>query len=32
MRNPVSRGYDPERLDRELRFPMPPVPRFANGK
>jgi NAD(P)H dehydrogenase (quinone) len=29
MRNPVSPGYNLERLDRELRFPMPPVPRLA---
>ena len=26
---PVRAGYDPERLDRELRFPMPPAPRLA---
>jgi NAD(P)H dehydrogenase (quinone) len=26
---PVSPGYNPERLDRELRFPMPPAPRLA---
>jgi uncharacterized protein YbjT (DUF2867 family) len=29
MLTPVSPGYDPERLAGELRFPMPPVPRFA---
>ncbi len=29
MLTPVSPGYNPERLDRELRFPMPPVPRLA---
>jgi hypothetical protein len=29
MRNPLSRGYNPGRLDRELRFPKPPVPRLA---
>jgi hypothetical protein len=26
---PVRAGYDPERLGRELRFPMPPTPRLA---
>jgi hypothetical protein len=29
MRTPISLGYNPERLDRELRFPIPPVPRLA---
>jgi hypothetical protein len=29
MRNPLSPGYNPERLDRELRFPKPPAPRLA---
>ncbi len=29
MRTPLRRGYNPERLDRELRFPMPPAPRLA---
>jgi NAD(P)H dehydrogenase (quinone) len=29
MRTPLSLGYNPERLDRELRFPMPPAPRLA---
>jgi uncharacterized protein YbjT (DUF2867 family) len=29
MRNPLSRGYNLERLDRELRFPKPPAPRLA---
>jgi len=29
MRTPVSAGYHPERLERELRFPMPPAPRLA---
>lgn len=29
MRNPLSPGYNPERLDRELRFPKPPEPRLA---
>jgi NAD(P)H dehydrogenase (quinone) len=29
MRNPLGPGYDPERLDRQLRIPNPPVPRLA---
>jgi NAD(P)H dehydrogenase (quinone) len=29
MRNPLRRGYNPRRLDRELRFPKPPLPRLA---
>jgi NAD(P)H dehydrogenase (quinone) len=29
MRTPMVRGYNPERLDRELRLPMPPSPRLA---
>lgn len=29
MTDPLSRGYNPERLDRELRFPAPPLPRLA---
>ena len=29
MRNPLSPGYNPERLDRELRFPVPAAPRLA---
>lgn len=29
MRNPLSPGYNPERLERELRFPKPPEPRLA---
>jgi NAD(P)H dehydrogenase (quinone) len=29
MRTPVRVGYNPERLERELRFPMPPAPRLA---
>lgn len=29
MRNPLSPGYNPERLDRELRFPKPPAPHLA---
>jgi uncharacterized protein YbjT (DUF2867 family) len=29
MRNPLGPGYNPDRLDRELRFPIPPVPRLA---
>ena len=29
MRNPFTPGYNPERLDRELRFPKPPVPRLG---
>jgi uncharacterized protein YbjT (DUF2867 family) len=29
MRTPVSPGYNPERLDRELHFPVPPAPRLA---
>src|SRR5262249_1346835 len=31
MRNPLSPGYGPERLDRELRLPEPPAPRLAMG-
>jgi len=31
MRNPLRPGYNPERLDRELRFPEPPAPRLAMG-
>jgi len=26
MRTPIMPGYNPERLERELRYPMPPVP------
>ncbi|MGH9739051.1 MAG: NmrA family NAD(P)-binding protein [Candidatus Acidiferrales bacterium] len=29
MRNPLSPGYNPERLDRELRIPKPPAPHLA---
>ena len=29
MRTPLRTGYNPERFDRELRFPKPPAPRFA---
>jgi len=29
MRTPLSTGYNPERLDRELRFPKPPAPSLA---
>ena len=29
MRNPVAPGYNTERLERELRFPVPPAPRLA---
>jgi uncharacterized protein YbjT (DUF2867 family) len=29
MRSPLSPGYNPERLDRELRLPEPPAPRLA---
>ena len=29
MRTPLIPGYNPERLDRELRFPRPAVPRLA---
>jgi len=29
MRTPLSTGYNPERLDRELRFPKPPAPNLA---
>ena len=29
MSDPLRRGYNPERLDRELRFPAPPLPRLA---
>jgi NAD(P)H dehydrogenase (quinone) len=29
MLNPFTPGYNPNRLDRELRFPQPPVPRLA---
>jgi NAD(P)H dehydrogenase (quinone) len=29
MRNPFSPGYNPERLERELRYPKPPAPRPA---
>jgi uncharacterized protein YbjT (DUF2867 family) len=29
MRDPLAPGYNPKRLDRELRFPKPPVPRLA---
>jgi NAD(P)H dehydrogenase (quinone) len=29
MSTPMSPGYHPERLDRELRSPTPPVPRLA---
>jgi len=31
MRNPLTPGYNPERLDRELRLPEPPAPRLAMG-
>src|ERR1700730_11902985 len=29
MLTPLSTGYNPERLDRQLRFPIPPVPHLA---
>lgn len=29
LRNPLTPGYNPERLDRELGFPMPSAPRLA---
>jgi hypothetical protein len=29
MLTPVSPGYNPERLDDQLRFPMPAVPHLA---
>jgi NAD(P)H dehydrogenase (quinone) len=29
VRTPLSTGYNPERLDRELRVPKPPAPRLA---
>src|SRR5713101_8564605 len=34
MRTPMMPGCNPERLERELRFPMPPAPRLAmaNGR
>jgi NAD(P)H dehydrogenase (quinone) len=34
MRTPVSPGYNPKRLDHELRFPLPPAPSMAmaNGR
>lgn len=34
MRTPVSPGYNPERLDHELRFPLPEAPSMAmaNGR
>lgn len=29
MRTPLIRGYNPERLERELRLPIPPTPHLA---
>jgi len=29
LRTPLTPGYNPERLDRELRFPAPPLPLLA---
>ena len=29
VRTPIMIGYNPERLERELRFPKPPAPRLA---
>jgi NAD(P)H dehydrogenase (quinone) len=31
LRTPLAPGYNPERLNRELRFPMSPTPRLAMG-